>query len=108
MSSSSGADVYGNVLTGNYNGITLVQQDRGSGAYGAYVVKNNRIHDNTIINSGISGAAQDIGSSAIFNANNTFVGNDYRGTSRWEWENRRRSWDTWRSYGHDNTGTYTP
>ncbi len=107
IAASQDLDIYGNEVTDNYNGITLVQQDRGSGAYGPYVVQNNSVYDNLIVNSGISGAARDIGSQAIFDANNTFTGNDYVGSSRWEWENRRVSWDTWRSYGNDTGGSYS-
>jgi parallel beta-helix repeat protein len=107
IAASQNVDIYGNEVTGNFNGITLVQQDRGSGAYGPYIVQNNRVHDNRIVNSGISGAARDISSQAVFTANNTFTGNDYVGSSRWEWENRRVSWETWRSYGHDADGSYS-
>jgi parallel beta-helix repeat protein len=107
IAASQDMDIYGNDLTGNYNGITLVQQDRGSGAYGPYIVRNNHVHDNRIANSGISGAARDITSQAVFDANNWFTGNDYVGSSKWEWENKRRSWDSWRGYGHDASGSYT-
>jgi len=106
VAASQNVEIYGNRVTGNYNGITMVQQSRGSGAYGEYVVRNVHVHDNVVVDSGISGAAQDIGSGAIFDANNTFSNNDYVGDSGWEWENRRRSWDSWRSYGHDRDGSY--
>lgn len=107
LASSQDVEVYGNEVVGNYNGITMVQQDRGSGAYGPYIVRNNTVYDNRIVNSGISGVAQDIGTSAIFNANNTFIRNDYVGSSRWEWQNRRVSWDDWRGYGLDVDGSYS-
>jgi len=107
LASSQNVEVYGNELVDNYNGITMTQQDRGSGAYGPYIVRNNSVYDNRIVNSGISGVAQDIGTSAIFNDNNTFTGNDYIGSSRWEWENRRVSWDEWRGYGLDVDGSYS-
>ena len=106
VAASQNLDIYGNVVTGNYNGITLVQQDRGSGEYGPYVVRNNHVYDNRIVDSGISGAARDISSHAVFDDNNLFTGNDYVGSSHWEWQNKRISWDSWRSYGHDADGSY--
>ena len=90
----------------NFNAITMTQQNRGSGAYGAYKVRNNYVHDNLIINSGLSGAAEDIGSDAIFSANNRFENNDYVGSVRWEWDGGRVSWSKWRNYGHDDQGSY--
>jgi len=106
IASSQNVEIYGNEVTENYNGITMTQQDRGSGKYGPYLVRNVNVYNNRIVNSGTSGAAQDIKSLEIFNANNTFTGNDYVGTSNWEWENRRRSWDQWRAYGNDTGGSY--
>ena len=108
LSSSGGADVYGNSLSGNYNGITMVQQSRGSGAQGKYVVKNNTIRNNEIVNSGTSGAAEDIGSKAIFSAGNDFQGNTYRGDVGWEWGGGGRSWSSWRNAGLDSNGSHTP
>ncbi len=108
LASSQGVEVYGNVLEGNFNGITMTQQNRGSGAYGSYVVRNNYVHDNLIINSGLSGAAEDIGSDAIFHSGNRFENNDYVGSVRWEWDGGRVSWSKWRNYGHDDNGSYTP
>ncbi len=108
LSTSGNVEVYGNVVQDNYNGITMVQQDRGSGAYGPRIVENNNVHDNTIIDSGLSGAAEDVGNDGIFFRNNRFQGNDYRGSSGWEWDGGEVSWDEWRSYGHDTGGSYAP
>ena len=106
LSSSRDANVYGNTLTGNYNGITMVQQSRGSGAYGSHIVINNVIHDNLMIDSGKSGAAEDIGDKSLFSAGNDFQGNDYRGDVGWEWGGGSKSWSSWRGYGLDANGTY--
>jgi|GEM_PF-1902410 len=106
LASSQGVEIYGNVVEDNYNGITMTQQNRGSGAHGPYVVRNNFVHDNLIIDSGLSGAAEDIGSDAIFSANNRFENNDYVGEVRWEWDGGRVSWSKWRGYGHDDGGSY--
>jgi hypothetical protein len=108
IASSQNVEIYGNVLEGNYNGIAMTQQDRGSGAYGPYVLRNNYAHDNTVIDSGLSGAAQDIGSDAIYHANIRFVNNTYVGDVGWHWQNSKVSWSTWQRYGQDTGGSYTP
>lgn len=48
ISSSPDAEVYGNTVKNNYNGITAVVQDRGSGTLGLHHVKNLYVHNNTI------------------------------------------------------------
>jgi len=108
IASSQNVEIYGNEVTGNYNGITMTQQNRGSGKYGPYIVRNVNVYNNRIVNSGTSGAAEDIGSDAIFDANNKFTGNVYVGDVGWEWDGGRKSWSSWRNYGLDAGGTYTP
>lgn len=107
IASSQNVEVYGNVVEDNYNGITMTQQNRGSGDYGTYLVKNNYVHNNRIIDSGTTGAAEDIDSSAIFTSNNRFENNDYTGDVGWEWGGGRKSWSTWLKYGHDEGGSYS-
>ena len=51
LQNSQNADVYGNtveVAAGFGNGISIIFQERGKGAYGPYLARNNRIHDNVI------------------------------------------------------------
>ena len=113
IASSQNTEVYGNIVEGNYNGITITQQDRTAGPgyaeeYGPWIARNNSIHDNRITDSGITGAAQDIGSDAIYDANNTFSANHYIGTTKWQWEGDRISWNAWMSFGQDRDGSYTP
>jgi parallel beta-helix repeat protein len=107
VAASQNVAVYGNYIEGNYNGIGLVQQDRGSGAYGEYLVRNVSVHHNTIVNSGRTGAARDVSSQAIFSSNNTFDHNTYQGDVGWEWENKQIGWSTWLGYGHDSNGSMT-
>jgi hypothetical protein len=106
IAGSQDVQVYANEVVGNYNGITMVQQDRGSGAYGPYLVRNNHVHTNRIVDSGKSGAARDVSSQAIFTDNNRFTSNSYVGDVQWEWVNKRHSWSEWRSFGHDVEGSY--
>lgn len=108
IASSQNVEVYGNLLEDNYNGISMTQQNRGSGTYGTFLLRNNTVHDNTVIDSGLSGAAQDIGSDAIYNSGIRYSNNTYVGDVGWWWYNRSRSWSSWQSYGNDTGGSFTP
>lgn len=102
IASSQNVEIYGNTLEDNYNGIAMTRQNRGTGAYGLWTLANNYVHDNTVIDSGMTGAAQDVHSNAIYSAGLRFENNTYTGTSSWFWLNRERSWSEWNSYGHDD------
>jgi parallel beta-helix repeat protein len=108
IAGSQNVEIYGNEVVGNYNGIGVVQQDRGSGQYGPWIVQNVSVHHNTVIDSGMSGVAEDVGSDAVFDAGNRFWANTYVGDLEWEWDGREIGWSTWQSYGQDTDGTYRP
>ena len=76
--------------------------------HGPYLVSNINVHDNTIIDSGQTGIATDTGDGSIFSAGHRFEGNTYRGDVGWSWNGSNISWSSWRSYGHDGNGSYTP
>jgi parallel beta-helix repeat protein len=106
VAASRDVEVYGNTVSGNANGITAVQQNRGSGAYGEHLVQNVYVHDNTVtMQSGRSGMAQDVGDNAIFNSrNNRFSHNTYfLGTNSrpFEWMNQQLTESQWKAYGQD-------
>ncbi len=102
IATSQNVEVYGNVIEGNFNGISMTRQSRGSGDYGEWTLKNNYVHDNTIIDSGLSGAAQDVGNNSIYSSNIRYEGNTYTGDVGWWWMNKKISWSEWQSYGHDD------
>lgn len=85
IQNSSNVDVYGNKLdmTGasGGNGITLIQETRGTGAYGPYVAAHNHIHDNTIVsrdgNGKVGGAAWPVELTALLSGANTWTNNHY-------------------------------
>ena len=52
VSSSSNVEIYGNRLSGNYNGITGVQQDRPDSTPPAHLLDDLRVHDNLICATG--------------------------------------------------------
>lgn len=113
-SGGTGVEVYGNTLSGNQNGIGLLQQNRGSGTYGTHLVQNVNVHDNTVDLSarGGNGVVQDIGDNAVFTSrNNRFTHNSYvLGTSKsvLAWMNGWHTPSEWQSYGQDLTGTFAP
>jgi hypothetical protein len=100
VQNSSDVEVVGNTVvvpaTGG-NGITLVNQNRGSGAYGPWVIHNDRVHDNTITylgGKGYSGIADDTKPHA--SSSNSFDANRYilkgGGAAHWYWY-YDMSWD---------------
>ena len=101
ISSSPNVEIYGNTLEGNANGIAMTRQNRGSGTYGEHTLANEYAHDNTVIDSGLTGIAQDYGGDGVYSANNRFENNTYSGSSGWFWFNRSVSWSQWNSYGND-------
>ncbi|MET0565543.1 MAG: right-handed parallel beta-helix repeat-containing protein [Acidimicrobiia bacterium] len=106
IAGSQNVEISGNVVQDNYNGITLIQQDRGSGALGPYLLRNVSVHDNTVIRSGRTGAAQDVGEHSIFTTRNiTFQNNDYENVAGFSWADRWLAWSQWRGYGMDLTGS---
>ena len=100
IASSQNVEIYGNTLEDNYNGISMTRQNRGSGEYGEWTLANNYVHDNTITDSGLSGAAQDVGNNNIYNSNIRYENNTYTGDVGWWWMNGEVSWSEWQSYGH--------
>jgi parallel beta-helix repeat protein len=90
ISTSADSRVYGNTVEVNAaygKGISIIQQNRGSGPLGPYVTRNNQVYDNRIIYRGdtasqdmfnaLSGVAQDISNNSVFTNNNRFYNNQY-------------------------------
>jgi len=102
IASSQNVEVYGNVIEDNYNAISMTRQSRGSGEYGEWTLANNYVHDNTVINSGLSGAAQDVHNDNIYHSGIRYENNSYTGDVGWWWMNGEVSWSEWQSYGHDD------
>ena len=93
IQNSQNVQVYGNRvdMTGGGNGIVLIQQNRGSGAYGTYTTTGNQIHDNIIVDhdgNGSIGGFADYNPSGMLNGGNTWSNNQYfmsDGGDRFEW-----------------------
>jgi Right handed beta helix region len=96
------------------DGISVIEQDRGSGAFGPYLSKNVNIHDNNIvyhvINDNMSGAVEDTGNTQFFTSawNIRFDRNRYHATSLTrqvlEWQGRKTLTQAWAS-GQEVGGT---
>jgi parallel beta-helix repeat protein len=111
VAASPNVEVYGNVVRDNYNGITAVQQNRGSGAYGAHEISNLSVHDNIVtMRGGKTGLAQDIGDPSYFTSrNNRWVNNTYYlgpETKYFAWQGMALSESEWRGYGQDVQGRF--
>ena len=104
--------IYGNTVTNNYNGIGLLQQNRGSGALGTYLVQNVNVHDNTVTMSrGGTGVVQDDSDNGVWTRNVTFVHDSYTVSNHsgmwFAWAGDYLGWPAWRVLGLDATGSLT-
>jgi len=87
VASSERTEVFGNVLhisASGGAGVTVSQQSRGSGTFGTYTARNNRVHHNTVryasgtsFLDGYSGLFDDTGTGSASVSNNTFEENVY-------------------------------
>ncbi len=107
------AEVYGNTVVNNANGISAIQQSRGSGPYGENIVVNLWVHDNDItMERGFTGAVQDVGDDSMFyTRNNRFENNTYHGRVddfQFRWLNVYHSFPGWQAHGMDTTGAIYP
>lgn len=107
------AEVYGNTVVNNANGISAIQQSRGSGPYGENIVVNLWVHDNDIwMERGSTGAVQDVGDDSIFHTrNNRFDNNTYHGRVddyQFRWLNAYYAFPGWQAQGMDLNGTILP
>ncbi len=115
IQNSSNVEVYGNtvdVLPADGNAIGIVQQNRGSGPYGAHLATNNYIHNNVIITrrspQGATGLVADWGQDVLTNGNNRFDYNIYHVSDvaqyQWAW-GQGYTWDGFRQLGQELHGT---
>lgn len=101
IASSTDTEVYGNIVEGNFNGISLVEQDRNESVdwtddpaeVVTWRTERNVVHGNLVIDSGLSGAVADNGWTEVFDRNE-FYGNIYEGDVGWSWGGIV-SWDEW-------------
>jgi parallel beta-helix repeat protein len=114
LRSSRDIDISSNtveVAASGGNGITIIQQNAGSGIHGPFVSVNNFCHDNDITmcgRTGLNGAAADFGKDTMLNGHNRFDANRYHVTStneaHWNWDTPK-TWQEFRAAGHEVHGT---
>lgn len=101
-------EIYGNTIVDNDGGYSSDDDSRSPD------VTNISFHDNDVTWSvgfvGIQDTATGSGEPFTSGANNHFENNDYHynGTSSapFRWAGADRSWTTWKTYGHDETGSF--
>ncbi len=111
LAASDHFDVHDNIVYGNCNPITGIQQTRTDGNPG--LLEFDSFHDNqiyaTTATHGITGVVSDNGSD-LSTRNITFTNNHYHLsnlTGNWfEWKNSTINKTTWVGYGNDTTGTF--
>jgi Right handed beta helix region len=116
IQNSSNVRVYENVVEVSSefgNGIGVIHQDRGDGAYGPWNATNNSIQDNTIVHlgdRGESGVVTDTDGEDWFwkDADNIFDGNTYivadGGGEYWTLKDGSEVWDNLKHLGFEKTG----
>lgn len=81
VQNSQNVEIFNNFIDASSggNGIGLIQQDRGEGAFGDYVTVNNSVHDNTLIltSEGGVGAVADYDEERMLAGGNSFDNNVY-------------------------------
>lgn len=111
---SRDVEIHNNTLSGNFNGIVLLEQNRGvsDNGFGAFLTRNIETHDNTVTQSRTgsvaAGLVQQTGDPTAF-ASTTFEDDDYflpASGNFFHWLGSFRTDSQWQTtYGHDNTGT---
>ncbi len=133
ISASPDCVVCGNRVWGNFRNISLQQQQRGSGRFGPWQVRNTRVHDNQIgwepfysreLQDSVAaryqyvGGYEDTGLDSIFTPDwdNRFFDNVYQDTTgispflwRWGWNGRPLTLGEWQrtTVAHDRQGYLT-
>jgi parallel beta-helix repeat protein len=111
VSTSSGVEVYDNSVIDNGHGILAIHNDRGSGDYGAFILKDLWVHDNTVTlpQGAFTGILDDTGGTAAYTSyNNRFDRNTYNAVGAFPFWGTQSdgSWSAWQAAGRDRNGTF--
>lgn len=107
---SPSVTVTGNVVEDNFNGISLIQQDRGAGSRGPWELQDVEVRDNRVrMEVGATGVYSDTGDPAVFDRRLVFEGNDYVSPNPEPFRGREGTltFPEWRQQGNDQGGTLT-
>jgi hypothetical protein len=113
---SRNVEVYGNTLVDNWQGITGLNDHRGDGLHGPWVLTGLNVHNNNVTSritaqgGGRTGVLDTAGSDAYQAwANNRFQGNAYilgPNASYFIFAEQNLNESQWRGYGFDTTGSF--
>jgi len=113
VETSQNVDVYGNSSSGDGNGIVVLEESRGSGNRGTYLVQHVSVHDNQV-RSPIKQAAglfNELSDTSYWTSRgNSFTHNAYwapSGSRTFSWNGSDLTWSGWQSAGQDRTGQYS-
>lgn len=118
VNSSTNVDIYSNTVADNANGIGLQMRNRGSGKYGAWVLTNATVHNNTVTmktgirwGEGATGLVQNVSDNSYFTSKgNRFYDNTYyldsQTAKRFAWNNTYNTAAAWKAAGQDINGTF--
>lgn len=111
VSSSPNVQIYGNTVKGGWNGISLVQENRGSGTYGAFTLKNVTVSNNLVtMTKGSTGVFDTTGTGSVFKQGTIkFQSNNYTlsaGDQWFNWAGAKQTAKQWKALGMDKTGQF--
>jgi hypothetical protein len=112
IDASPNAQVYGNTLIDNDNGICAISNSRGSGTRGPFEVQNLSVHDNVIVQS-FGSASGAVANSGVYldvftTWNNHWTSNTYKlaNSLAYTWNGAILDSAQWQSFGQDTAGTW--
>ncbi len=112
VSASSDTTVVGNTVIDNHRGIVGIQQARGAGPLGTYIVVNLQVQGNRVVSSrpdGITGICDDT-TGVVYGpvGRNQFSGNRYEGPGTvFQWAGSpTQDFATWQAVGQDRDGSF--
>ena len=113
IETSQSVQVYGNTSTGDGNGIVLLEESRGTGNRGTYMVQNVSVHDNAVRHAvkQAAGLWNELSDTSYWSSKgNSFASNDYSapsGSAAFTWNGSNLTWSGWQSAGQDRSGSYS-
>lgn len=115
LANSSGTNIHDNTVTGNANGISLVEftRDPASVSWTVPLLQNNSVHDNVVTIGAHASGVRQFGGPTGYDAtksNNVFAHNTYHlvslsGSYFW-WNAALKTPSQWQAVGQDTTGTF--
>ena len=107
VAASDNVTISGNTVQNDANGISLIQQRRGSGQFGQHLVANITVSGNMVSGSGRTGLVVDDGDSGVFSRGIHFSNNTYHLAEGFAWSGSWVDWSGWNAAGQDQAGSWS-